>query len=433
MRITKYIIAYLILFTISAFHDTATGREVTGQQLWGVAISIRAATIPYASDIDSTYDIIPLFYYEKNRFFINGLESGFRIYDGDRWCISALGRYRFFDIPAEYQNDIRGNSFDLGGQARHYFSDYFYTDLEVLSDYAGRVHSNAVLNFPYSKEKLELLPSLKLRWKSSSFNNVYYGLNIESPGSALDFYAGLDAKYQVYMNFYLVGRAGLTVLDDNTYHIGVIDKRFQGEVYFGIGFLNDQKEEKKKNLSSKPYFRLAHGWATPSSLADILTFNNVKDPYNNQMTSLFYGLPVSDHIFGVHIPVYLTPGVVLHHESEVQDRIAECVLAMKFYYTIKWPIKWRLGFAEGISYVNEIPYVEQTEMERKGYNPSRLLNYLDLSLDIELGDLFRSKKLKDLWLGYGIHHRSGIFNSSSAFGRAKGGSNFNSIYLQYHW
>jgi len=106
---------------------------------------------------------------------------------------------------------------------------------------------------------------------------------------------------------------------------------------------------------------------------------------------------------------------------------------MKIHYTIKWPITWRLGAAEGLSYVDQIPYVEKTNLEQKDYRPSKLLNYLDFSLDIELGDLFNSKKLEGLWLGYSIHHRSGIFQTSSAFGRIKGGSNINSIYLQYHW
>jgi outer membrane protein len=83
--------------------------------------------------------------------------------------------------------------------------------------------------------------------------------------------------------------------------------------------------------------------------------------------------------------------------------------------------------------VTEIPYLEQSEMDRKDYRPSKLLNYLDFSLDIELGDLFKSKKLEGLWLGVSIHHRSGIFESASAFGRIAGGSNINCIHLQYHW
>jgi outer membrane protein len=71
-------------------------------------------------------------------------------------------------------------------------------------------------------------------------------------------------------------------------------------------------------------------------------------------------------------------------------------------------------------------------LEEKGYKPSKLLNYLDFSLDLHLGDIF-GEKLDELWLGYSIHHRSAIFESSSRFGRIKGGSNYNSVYLQWHY
>ena len=108
-------------------------------------------------------------------------------------------------------------------------------------------------------------------------------------------------------------------------------------------------------------------------------------------------------------------------------------MLFRSYYTINWPFKWRLGIAEGVSYASPVTYIEQSEMDRKGYESSKLLNYLDFSLDIELGDLFNVKGLDGVWLGYTLHHRSAIFESSSQFGRIKGGSNYNALYLQYHF
>ena len=46
-------------------------------------------------------------------------------------------------------------------------------------------------------------------------------------------------------------------------------------------------------------------------------------------------------------------------------------------------------------------------------------------------DLFGAEKMKALWLGVAVHHRSSIFESASQFGRIKGGSNYPSIYLQW--
>jgi outer membrane protein len=63
---------------------------------------------------------------------------------------------------------------------------------------------------------------------------------------------------------------------------------------------------------------------------------------------------------------------------------------------------------------------------------SKLLQYLGFSVDLNLGDIF-GEKVEDLWLGYDIHHRSAVFENASEYGRFKGGSNYNTVYLQYHF
>ncbi len=86
-------------------------------------------------------------------------------------------------------------------------------------------------------------------------------------------------------------------------------------------------------------------------------------------------------------------------------------MAIKAYYTFNWPTKWRFGVAEGMSYIDNITYIEGTEMEEKGYTPSNLLNYLDFSLDVNVGDLFNQKDWENMWVGYSLHHRSAIFGT----------------------
>ena len=111
-------------------------------------------------------------------------------------------------------------------------------------------------------------------------------------------------------------------------------------------------------------------------------------------------------------------------------RFYEYALGIKADYTITWPVRWRIGVAEGLSYSSQISYVERTELEAKGYRPSKLLNYLDFTVDINVGDIFSAKSLRNTYFGYSIHHRSGIFETGSQFGRIKGGSNYTTLYLQ---
>jgi outer membrane protein len=149
------------------------------------------------------------------------------------------------------------------------------------------------------------------------------------------------------------------------------------------------------------------------------------------MTSIFYEHPLTDRILGLPIDVYIGSGLALHWSSEVQDSTFELVAKIHFYYTFTWPVRWRIGVAEGFSWIEEVTYIERENMESKDYRPSQLMNYLDFTLDVNLGDIFRSSALENAWLGFSIHHRSSIFESASQFGRIKGGSNYPSIYIQW--
>ena len=401
--------------------------------MWGLAMSVRSATVPYAGEIDRVNDLIPLLYYEHNRLFVHGLTAGYRIYDTPTLQLSALGRYRFFDIPAEYQKESRGNAFDMGGQMKHWLSPSFDTDFELLSDSKGRVHANLRANYLRDSGRWELRPSVTLRWKSAAFNNHYYGLDIAEPGSAVDASVAAELRYHVYRNLYVLGRAQITALDHKTADTGVIDRRFPNEVMLGFGFFNEKTVATAPALKAKPFLRLAHGWATPSDLLGILGGQREPDPYDNQITSLFFGVPVSDTLMGWPLQIYFMPGIVYHHSSQVQDDFPEIDAAFKAFYTFRWPVRVRLGAAEGLSYTSQINYIEASTRASRNERPSKLLNFLDVSADFNLGDLFKDRKLNAWWLGYGIHHRSGIFQKSSAFGRIKGGSNYTQVYLQYEW
>jgi outer membrane protein len=58
---------------------------------------------------------------------------------------------------------------------------------------------------------------------------------------------------------------------------------------------------------------------------------------------------------------------------------------------------------------------------------SKMLNYLDISFDIDIGRLLSIDTLHDTYLGYTLKHRSGIFG---LFNGVKGGSNYNMITLE---
>ncbi|WP_414628818.1 MipA/OmpV family protein [Shewanella colwelliana] len=403
---------------------------------WGIAIGVRRGDIPYAVEEDEVYDVLPLLKFESDYAFINGMEGGVHLWQQGDHQINAYTRFRFVDIPKELQNQSQAQAFDFGLQYKFTHGSW-EADVALLSDSHKRGYLYTRTKYHWQQGDWKLTPYAEFQWKSDDFNQYYYGLEQYDVGGGVQVNAGVEARYHVVSNLYLLGQFGIGRLEDSVSNLPSIDTAYQYESFFGFGFF---PEPNKKSYRSVPYsddsdefLRLSHGWATPSNLNEILNWNTRTDPYNNQMSSLFYGTRLSETLFTLPIELYFTPGLAWHHSSEVQNDLAEAVVAIKAFYTFELGPRFRLGVAEGLSYVSSLTHIEGSEIEEKGYKPSKLLNYLDFSLDVNMGDLFNSHNMRNMWLGYAIHHRSGIFETSSAFGRIKGGSNYQTIYLQWHF
>ncbi|WP_345791538.1 MipA/OmpV family protein [Vibrio amylolyticus] len=410
------------------------------EQEWGIAAMTRIATIPYddPNGTDTVGSFVPMLFFENDYVFFRGTEFGAHVYKSEEKPLelNAIARMRFVDIPASLQNGYEGDTGDIGAQLTYHINETWTADFEFMSDSRFNWHSNATIGGVFESGDWELKPTATLRYKSEDFNSVYYGFSNYEGGyhvdAGIDATVGIEARYHVISNLYLLGSTAVTRLDENAYESEAVQDRYQGEFYLGFGFFNDRDKAPKSELSNKRYIRVAHGWATPSNIGEIIKFNTRTDEYNNQLSSVFYGHPLTDELFGFPLDIYLTPGLVHHWSSDVQSSSTEYVAAIKAYYTVNWPVKWRFGVAEGLSYIDSITYIEGSELEGKGYEkPSKLLNYLDFSFDVNIGDLFNKNDLNNMWLGYSIHHRSAIFEKSSQYGRIKGGSNYNTIYLQF--
>lgn len=412
----------------------------TEEQEWGIAAMYRTTSIPFdtAGGDQTVSTFVPMMFFENEYVFVDGIEGGVFLYNSEEsdWRVSALTRMRFIDIPQSAQNANEGDTADFGVQLQYKIDDTWSFDSELMTDDDLHFHSNFRLNGQYEFADWELSPRATIRYKDADFNSQYYAFKDvtgESIGAGIDVNLGIDIRYHVISNLYLLGSTSVTRFDDNAFNSSIVEDRYQGEFYLGFGLFNDKTAPKNPELSNKPYLRAAHGWATPSNIGDIMKLNSEKDKYNNQLTSVFYGHPLTDEVFGVPIDIYFTPGIAHHWSSKVQSGSTEYIAAIKAFYTFDWPIKWRFGVAEGLSYIDSITYIEQTEMDEKGYTASHLLNYLDFSFDINVGDAVNQSDLENVWFGYSLHHRSAIFENASQFGRIKGGSNYNTIYIQYEF
>jgi outer membrane protein len=78
-----------------------------------------------------------------------------------------------------------------------------------------------------------------------------------------------------------------------------------------------------------------------------------------------------------------------------------------------------------------VPFVEARDQARRNRNTSKLLQYLDPTVDVSVGDLFGTKSLRETYFGLGVSHRSGIFGMAELFDSMNGGSNY--IYSFVEW
>lgn len=402
---------------------------------WGVAIGLRYSKTSFIGEDSTISDILPLFYYEGERFFIRGTEGGVHLWDNDQFGFDAFTRYRFFDYPEEYNDQLDRNTFDAGLRASWMLNENSQVAAEILTDSGGRIHGTARVESELRGNRWRLNPLLEVRAKSSNFNSRYYGLGMDTVGAGVDARAAVKSRLHVWKNLQLEGSLEARWLDSATRSSAYVDGSVEYMAYIGFGVFEDPQvqytQASGNTLNAKPYLRLAQGWGNDSTLAQIFEADIRKDDVSVNMTSLFYGHPLSDTLFTLPIEIYLTPGLVHHYSSGAQDAATEFVLGFKFFYTLPTPWRVRFGVAEGISYIDSFTYYEAGSLAADDQTPSRLLNYVDLSVDLNLGDIFKTKAIEDLWIGYGIHHRSGIGGSSPTFGNISGGSNYNTLYLQW--
>src|SRR2546429_1640539 len=57
--------------------------------------------------------------------------------------------------------------------------------------------------------------------------------------------------------------------------------------------------------------------------------------------------------------------------------------------------------------------LEARDQAGRGRNTSKLLQYLDPTVDFSVGDLFGSREWRETYFGLGVSHRSGIFGMRS--------------------
>ena len=171
--------------------------------------------------------------------------------------------------------------------------------------------------------------------------------------------------------------------------------------------------------------RLAYGKASNSDLGQIITFNSNNMEQNFQVLSINGAFLLGDTFFELPFKQYSNISFSYFKDNSIKDSY-ELAMFLKLFYEPKIFKNYvRVGFGEGFSYTNAIVKVELLEAQDENGKNSKFLNYLDLSIDFNLGKIFNQN---NLYMGFLIKHRSGIFGLINNV--KHGGSNYNCLYLE---
>jgi outer membrane protein len=275
-------------------------------------------------------------------------------------------------------------------------------------------------------------------------NNYYYGVRPSEatttraaydPGGGVNTELGLSAVYRLSERWRLTGGVSATRWASSVRASPIVENRTQLAGHLGLAY--DFSPEHDAWPEGRPLIvKALYGKATDCDVAQVMllkcTSTNTVD--QTRVTGIELGRPFIERLNGWPLDFVGYVGLLRHNERGLQDDSWQANAYMKaYYYGFPWSerVRTRLGLGVGISYAQRVPYVEMRDQLARGRSSSRLLNYLDPSVDISLGDLTGVKSMSETYVGVGVTHRSGIFGTSRLFGNVNGGSNY--IYSFLEW
>lgn len=408
---------------------------------------------PYR-DVGTRYDLLPLYLYEGERLFLHANRVGAKLLNGREQRLDLFVERRLEGFPTKRLPDslagmsLRNYGTDFG-LSYSFHQPWGTLQAELVHD-AGNTNKGSEFRLGYSYDwrsgPWTLRPSLSVAVRDAKLNNYYYGVQASeatagrpayAPGAGLNTTAGLHGSYDLSQRWRLLAGVSATVLGSQAKNSPIVQRTVLPAVYLGASYDFGSRERQWARQSSPTYIKLLYGKATEDGchLLKIITAQCLSTASVNptSIAGVQIGRPFIRNLNGWPVDVVGYVGLTHHNDRGLQPNGLQLDLFMKgFYSGFPWNerIKTRLGVGMGVSLTQRVPYIEASSQAINGEMTSRLLQHLDTSLDVSLGDILGSRALKETYIGFGVSHRSGIFRSSRLLGNVYGGSNYIYSYVE---
>jgi outer membrane protein len=292
--------------------------------------------------------------------------------------------------------------------------------------------------------RLRYSPQIMVSWRDGKLNNYYYGVlpgEATAARPAYDAGAGLNLQFSVYATYPLgthwkvLAGASATQWSSTVRHSPIVESGMQSSV--SLGLLYDHSPQPWPIPEGRPlWVKLYHGQQTDCDLAKVMLFRctSTDTPEETRVSAVELGRTLIERFNGWNMDIAGYIGLLYHDEKGYQPNSWQLNAYFKpYWYGLPWNhrVKTRLGIGTGLSYAGRVPYIEAKDQAERGRNTSKLLTYLDPTIDFSVGDLFNVRRLKDTFVGIGASHRSGIFGFSQLLNNVNGGSNYIYTYVEF--
>ncbi len=406
---------------------------------------------PYVG-AETQVDLLPLYLFEGERVFMSTSRWGIKLLDQPRNRLDLILDYRFEGFPAGALPDsladmeTREATADLG-LAYTRTSPYGSLHLELVHDaFSVNQGSEARVgySFNWTRGRLTLRPTAMLYFRSAELNDYYYGVRPEEArpdrpayqaDAGMQAWLGLYGYYRLTRGWWLIGGGGVQYLGEDAQASPIVASVYQPAAFVGAAYDFGSYADFAQQEGRPFYLKVLYGQSSGCTLFKITTARcaSLHDTDDTDIVGVQIGKPFAERVKGWPLDFVGYIGLIRHLDKGLQDDSWELDLFMKaFFYGFPWDeqLRTRLGFGFGLSVAERIPYTEQTDADANGELTSKLLNYIDLTVDFSIGDVLQSKKLATTYLGLGVSHRSGLFGSAQIFGNVYGGSNYFYLYLE---
>lgn len=436
-------------------NDHQTGPQAT-TGVWSMGATTRLFNSPYLGE-DIRADFLPEINFQGDNWYLDGSQAGWRSDKHQDLTLDTFARYRFGGYSEEHSSDLDGmrryGTVEAGAKVT---ADTALGDIslsaahDALNRHQGW-SSTAEWRWRWHDAQWRIEPFIAADYDSADVNNYFYGVKPSeslndrraySADAALNYRAGIDSWYRLGQPHLFGLSLSHTVFDSSITDSPIVDSsgRTELRLSYRYEFINNRaaqavaKAGEAQWLKGEWEWRMAGGYWKDGNFIEMVYLNDMaSDTSSTAMASGFLSKKITDSTWGLPIQMHVTGGLVHHFEKDLQDDFNEYVIALKGYFTqFPWShiVETRVGLGYGFSYGDKVPFQESDNVLEKNLNDSRMLQYLDYSWDVNIGDLFRTQAAKHCYAGYSLHHRSGIFGKTEIYNNVDGGSNWNTFYVQ---